>query len=142
MSNDRQTNMIKLELPAAYRYLNILGSVVGALLERVEGIEARDTVRYNVELALHETCTNVVEHAYGEEEGRISVALTVEEQPRRLVMDVSDTGRSFDLSTIQEPDLNQPQTNGYGLFLVHRLVDQVTYHTENGRNRWRLVKNL
>jgi serine/threonine-protein kinase RsbW len=142
MSDDGQSNLIRLELPAAYRYLNILGSVVGALLERVEGVEARDTVRYNIELALHETCTNVVEHAYGDQEGRISVVLTLEEQPRRLVMDVSDTGRSFDLSTVQEPDLEQPQTSGYGLFLVHRLVDTVSYHTENGKNRWRLIKNL
>ena len=142
MKQGPENGTVRLELPATYRYLNVLGAVVGAVLQRVDDIQERDILTYNIELALHETCTNIVEHAYAETGGRIGIALAVEENPRRLVVEVQDTGRSFDMSTLRQPDLDEPQLSGYGLFLVHNLVDQVTYHPAAGHNRWRLVKNL
>ena len=135
-------NVIKLDLPATYKYLNVLGAVLTALMERVEGLEERTIVTYNLELALHETCTNIVEHAYSGQTGRIGIVLTLTETPRRLVVDLHDTGTSFDLQEAPNPNLDQAQENGYGLFLMHQLVDEVVYEPQQGNNRWRLVKNL
>ena len=142
MDEDATRNVIKLDLPATYKYLNVLGAVLTALMERVEGIEERNIVTYNLELALHETCTNIVEHAYGGETGRINIVLTLEEQPRRLIVDLRDSGASFNLEQAPNPNLNQAQENGYGLFLMHQLVDEVTYIPQQGNNHWRLVKDL
>ena len=135
-------NVIKLDLPATYKYLNVLGAVLTALMERVEGVEERTIVTYNLELALHETCTNIVEHAYSGKTGRIGIVLTLMETPRRLVVDLHDTGASFDLQEAPNPNLDQAQENGYGLFLMHQLVDEVVYEPQQGNNRWRLVENL
>jgi serine/threonine-protein kinase RsbW len=131
-----------LNVPASYKYLNVVGACLGAVLERVEGIEARDIVAYNVELAVHETCANIVQHAYAGRGGRIDVNIKLEQDPWQVIVEMHDTGQPFDLGTVTKPDLNDAQVSGYGLFLVNELLDEVTYRPERGNNHWRLVKKL
>lgn len=137
-----ESDVIRLELPATYKYLSVLEACISAMLERVESIPERNTLSYNVTLAVHETCTNIVEHAYAERAGTIKAILCLADEPRRLVIDLYDTGRSFSMPEVQQPNLEEVQTNGYGLFLIHELMDEVSYHPQSGDNRWRLVKNL
>jgi serine/threonine-protein kinase RsbW len=136
---------IRLDLPATYKYLNILGACVTEMLSRVEGLSEPEVLAYNLQLAIHETCTNIIDHAYGETqpENRIEITLKLEPVPRHLVMELQDTaGGSFDLSEVAEPDLENGQVHGYGLFLVRSLVDEVVYESQPGKNLWRLVKHL
>lgn len=140
--NSSSSDYIQLDIPAHYQFLNVLGATLNAMLERIDGIEERDKVSYSMELALHETCTNIVEHAYGGKGGRIQVRITLERQPRQMVLDVHDNGQVLDLATIPEPDLKQVQTRGYGLFLVRKLVDEVAYQRSEDSNWWRLVKRI
>ena len=142
MNQSNQEKVIRLELPANFKYLNVLGACVGAMLERVEDLADREIVAYNVELALHETCTNIVAHAYAGKTGRIDVEIHLEEEPRRLVIDLRDNGMSFNLDATPQPNLNEAQTNGYGLFLIKELLDEVTYNPGKSENHWRLVKYL
>jgi serine/threonine-protein kinase RsbW len=142
MNQVQEGDIVRLDLPASYKYLNVVSSCLAAVLERLEGVSEREMVAYNVELAVHETCTNIVEHAYEGAPGRIEVAISVCNTPRQVVVEVHDTGRAFDMTQVKEPDLSQAHTNGYGLFLMHRLVDEVTYAPQSGNNHWRLVKNL
>lgn len=137
-----ESDVIRLELPATYKYLSVLEACISAMLERVESIPERNTLSYNITLAVHETCTNIVEHAYAERAGTIKAILSLADEPRRLVIDLYDTGRSFSMPKVQPPNLEEVQTNGYGLFLIHELMDEVSYRPQSGDNRWRLVKNL
>jgi len=133
----------QLDLPADLRYLNVVGACLGAILERTEGVGDLAGLRYNVELALQETCTNVVEHAYaGQEGGRIHVQFTLSPTPHRLTVDIRDTGRPFNPDLVAEPDLDTVQYRGYGLFLIKELMDQVTYEPGPANNHWQLVKNF
>lgn len=135
--------MVRLELPAAYQYLKILSACIEELLTCVDGIADREVVTYNVQLATHEVCTNIVEHAYaGDAQGRIAITLTLVSDPLHLMIDLHDTGSSFDLSGIPEPDLDQVRERGYGLFLIHNLMDKVAYTPQGKGNHWHLVKYL
>jgi serine/threonine-protein kinase RsbW len=136
-------NMVRLNLPATHKFLNLVGACLGAMLERLERVPEPQAIAYNLELAVHETCANIVEHAYeGEGNGRIDLTFSLAEQPRRLVIDLHDTGRTFDLATVEDINLEEPQVRGYGLFLVQELLDEVCYYPEPGNNHWRLVKML
>ncbi len=137
-----RSKTIRLDLPAAYTYLPVLGSCVSTILEDVQGEKVADTVIHSVELAVHETCMNIIEHAYAGRPGRINLVFSLQNRPPRLIVDIRDTGRSFELKEIQEPNLVEPQTSGYGLFLVHQLIDEVVYERQAEHNHWRLVKNL
>lgn len=134
---------IRLDLPANVRHLHMLSAVIATLLEPVDDLHERESTIYAVQLAAHEICANIVEHAYADRnDGRIAVALTLSERPRRIVIELYDNGRPFDPTSAPAPDLSVPQTSGYGLFLVRNLVDEVNYTPERAGNRWRLVKYL
>jgi len=133
---------VRLNLPADVRYLGLLEGLIGSLLGHETGLADREARTFEVILAVHETCTNIIDHAYAGGPGRIELAFTLYDDPRRLVVDIRDTGQSFVMGEIQPPNLGAPQTRGYGLFLIHRLMDEVSYTPAEGNNQWRLVKQL
>lgn len=133
---------IHLELPASSKYLNVLSACIAEMLSRVEGLSDVEQTVYNVQLAVHEGCTNIVDHAYGQEAGRIGIHLELCWQPAQIIIELHDTGYSFDFNAIQTPTLGEPQVRGYGLFLMREIMDEVIYRPAPGRNCWRLVKYL
>jgi serine/threonine-protein kinase RsbW len=134
---------IHLDLPASHKYLNVLSASIAAMLERAETPVKRDELTYNLQLAVHEICTNIVEHAYqGQPAGRIKITLTLSAQLRQFTVDLADTGRCFDPAAVSAPDLDTGQVRGYGLFLIEQLLDIVTYQPQPDHNHWHLVKNL
>ena len=135
--------VIRLDLPASHKYLSILSACIAELLVRVENIDEREALTYNVQLAAHEACANIIDHAYaGQLERRIVITLTLAASPRRLIIDLHDTGCSFDLASVPEPNLDEAHVRGYGLFLMRSLVDEVTYVPRPEGNHWSLVKHL
>jgi serine/threonine-protein kinase RsbW len=135
-------NVVRLNLPARHKFLNVVGACLTSIMERIEPGPKDQAAAYNTELAVHEACTNIVDHAYEGRDGRLDVTFSLAEQPRRLVIDLHDNGRTFDLGAIEEIDLQDPRERGYGLFLVQQLLDEVCYFPESGNNHWRLVKRL
>jgi serine/threonine-protein kinase RsbW len=139
------SEVIRLDFPARHSYLHMLSEYIAELLRLADGVTDPDLVIYNIQLAAHEACTNIVSHAYADQaagEGRISIRLALHPEPLRFEMEIQDTGRSFDLKSVPNPNLTQPQIHRYGLFLIHSLMDDVIYQPENNSNRWRLVKKL
>lgn len=149
--------LVCLNLPADPRYLNIVSACLGALIERMDAVSQRDTVTYNVQLAVHEACVNIVEHAYGGlaqdvGQGRIAVEISVGGAPRRIVVDLYDEGLPFaglpddlaggeSISTLP-PAPQEPQVRGYGLLLMRGLLEEVRYERVSDRNHWRLATRL
>lgn len=136
---------IRLDVPADIRYLNVVGACARALLERAPGVKEAEILYYNVELALQEVCTNIVQHAYGGKRSataRIDLGFTYSERERLLTIELVDTGQPFDTGEVPEPLLDEAQVHGYGLFLVRNLMDEVTYSSSPAGNCWRLLKKL
>jgi serine/threonine-protein kinase RsbW len=142
--------VICLELPAEHRYLSIVSACLAALLEQVDDIAEREPVTYNLQLAIQEACTNIVDHAYaGQAGGRIAVEISLSTSAstsagssRRLTVDLYDSGQPFDESQTATPSFDEPQIHGYGLFLMRELTDGVQYERVEDRNHWQLLKKL
>jgi len=137
-----QPVLVRLEIPAEHRYLNVVGACATALLGRAPGLKEAEIAHYNIELALQEACTNVVDHAYAGQPGRIVIEFSYIEAPRQLTVDLYDTGRPFDPQMAGEPPLDEPQVHGYGLFLIRSLMDEMAYESSPAGNHWRLTKKL
>jgi serine/threonine-protein kinase RsbW len=134
--------VVQLDIPADHRWLSIVSACVAELLGSVEGIHDRDRTVYGLQLAVHEACTNIIDHAYGGPcEGRIAIALSLC-SGRELIVELRDTGEAFDMDATPMPDLDKPQVHGYGLFLIRSLVDSVTYTPLPSGNTWRLARQL
>src|SRR3954462_15435090 len=136
------SEVIRLDLPANHKHLNILGACISELLARVEQVDEREAIIYNLQLAAHEACANIIDHAYvGDIDRRILITLTLTGRPRRLIIELHDTGFSFDLAMVPEPDLDEAHDHGFGIFLMGNLMDEVTFKSRPEGNHWALVKH-
>lgn len=134
--------MIHLDLPATLRHLSIISACLSELLEQVSEITATNEISYNVQLAVHEVCTNIVDHAYRGQVGRLKISMILDYAASRLIVELVDYGISFNPNSVLPPTLGELQERGFGLFIVKEIMDEVHYQTTPDENRWRLVKNL
>jgi serine/threonine-protein kinase RsbW len=134
--------LYKLDLPAEVHVLPVISDTLTAILKQVEAIAEPETTIYNVVLSVHEICTNIIEHAYGQQGGRIELIIQVNNSSGQLAIDLYDTGRPFTPEDVPEPDLDDVPIRGYGLFIVYQLMDQVSYSSDPDKNHWRLEKNV
>jgi serine/threonine-protein kinase RsbW len=104
-----------------------------------------DELIYNLQLAVDEACSNVVNHAYGGSGGLIKI--TIEPVGESLQVIIRDWGEAFDPSAVRVPDLAAPleqrSLGGLGLFLMRGIMDRVEFQfdEENG-NTLTMVKQL
>jgi len=134
--------LIQFDIQATFAAVRQADEQIVSLLERAGGVDEH-TIHY-VELAAHEICTNIVEHAYQDiRDGVIFVTLRLIRQPVRTVeIEYQDQGRPFHAADAQPPNLDMPQEGGYGLFLAHSLMDEVSYKAMGQINVWRLRKAI
>jgi serine phosphatase RsbU (regulator of sigma subunit)/anti-sigma regulatory factor (Ser/Thr protein kinase) len=94
-------------------------------------------------LALSEVITNQTEHAYRYKTDLIIGRLTLND--RQWQADLYDRGIGFDTDSAEDFEINpdDPPIHGYGLRIMHSLLDHCMYERlEDGRNHWKLIKTL
>lgn len=136
----QSSTTIEFTLSADYQYLEKISTVIDEFISRVTCRIVPEQTSYNIKLSVHEICNNIIEHAYHEQGGLIHVKLTIDETGSQFIADLDDTGDEFNPSTVTLPDFNNPQEEGYGLFLARQLMDEVRYTRQGAENHWRLTK--
>ncbi|WP_421617196.1 anti-sigma B factor RsbW [Brevibacillus sp. TJ4] len=127
--------LVQLTLPNRVEYLGVARLLVSGVAHRM-GF-TYDEIE-DIKLAVGEACTNAVEHAYEQEEGRLNLECLV--FPDRLTITVADQGKGFAVDTVgkqlaplaAEVDEDDLEEGGLGLFLIHTLMDEVSFHTASG----------
>lgn len=101
---------------------------------------------YDVEMAVDEACTNIIQHAYhGRKNGTIDI--TCERRHREFIITIRDYGDRFDPKKVVPPrvrvPLSQRAVGGLGLPFMHKLMDRVEFDfsSKNG-NRLTMAKKL
>jgi serine/threonine-protein kinase RsbW len=133
-----------LEVPSETRRLAEVRAFVEAAAAEA-GIDLAEARR--LAIAVDEAVSNVIEHGYrGRADGRIEVELRL--APSRAVeVRIRDDGARFDSSRLpvqpRVERLDGLRSRGYGLVLIHRLVDEVHYSPRGSRvNELVLVRRL
>ena len=113
--------------PACYTSLELVREFVGLAAEQC-GMEEKTI--YQVQLAVDEAFTNIVEHAYGGESDAL-VECTCQIEEEGLTVILHDCGRAFDPTKVPEPDLEAPleerDVGGLGIYFMRRLMDDVRF---------------
>lgn len=99
---------------------------------------------FHCQMAVDEACTNVIEHAYGEEGvGNIEIMCLVE--PGRCTIRIVDHGKPFDPTVVPVPkastNLEDIRPGGIGLHLMRQLMDEVRFEFTEQGNSLTMVKN-
>lgn len=100
---------------------------------------------YAVELAVDEACTNIIEHAYKHENGKIVCKCSQINKGIKIVLE--DQGRSFDPTNVPEVDPTLPleklSPRGAGIFLMRKMMDEVSFEFDPGKgNVLTMVKHM
>lgn len=89
----------------------------------------RDPARYELLLAAHEACSNVIRHAYGpKERGKLRVAAG--STGSSIVLSVRDWGAGLDPDAMSKAATKDPAEGGMGLDLICHLTDKVQFIPE------------
>jgi serine/threonine-protein kinase RsbW len=99
-----------------------------------------------LQIAIDEAITNIIEHGYAEEpRGNATIDLQIDVTTERFCIRIIDRGRAFDPNQMSDVDIQQHvaggKTGGLGVFLMRKIMDQVDYHYQVGKeNLLTLIK--
>ena len=108
--------------------------------EQVAGLDVADTFLDQLELAINETVSNIIKHAYAGQTDK-KIQIEAEAFPDRVCFRFYDSGPPFRPSAIRPPTFERSRDGGFGLYIIDRCVDEMKYYqTEDGRNCTCLIK--
>ena len=99
---------------------------------------------FDLNLALEEVLTNVISYGYQDNnEHQIIIRICLENGELTAV--VEDDGQPFNPLEVPEPDLEKPleerPVGGLGIYLTRKLMDELEYKQQGGRNILVMKKN-
>lgn len=134
--------MKTLTFPGIYSSLVKIGEFVTEAAKSIgfEGFEL-----YKIETAVDEACSNIIEHAYGQE-GVGDIIVSVETDPKKITITLTDFGEPFDPKYVKQPDinadLNDRDDHGLGIYMMKQWMDKVIFDAQDKKNILTLVKRL
>ncbi len=127
---------LALQLPRDRVSVPVIRHLASAALAEV-GVTAE--VAADIELALSEACSNVLDHAGPGDAYEVAVAIRAERCELRII----DTGRGFDHVSIRDRRAGHDDERGRGLALMQAVMDHVAFTSEPQRGTLvTLVKQL
>jgi serine/threonine-protein kinase RsbW len=122
----------RIELPARFASLDNVRAFVSRAAKEC-GMDYNTVCE--VELAVDEAFTNIIEHAYGGESHE-QIECTCQQASDRLIIVLKDCGNPFDPTIVPEPDVNagleKREVGGLGMYFINELVDEVRYSFTSG----------
>lgn len=131
---------VRLTIPAKPEYITLSRLALSGL-SRVRPLS--DETLADLKLALTEACSNSVRHAYGDDDGHVSISFELQDD--RLIVEVVDDGTGFEPEAAgkmaEEVELSE---GGLGIAIIRSIADEVEIGGgANGRgSRLRFVKLL
>jgi serine/threonine-protein kinase RsbW len=99
----------------------------------------------DIELAAEEALVNIINYAYPDRPGNIKVTCT-HHPSGKFVIEIEDTGIAFDMLSVKDPDISacisDREIGGLGVFLIRKLMDEIHYHRDNGKNILKLIVHI
>jgi sigma-B regulation protein RsbU (phosphoserine phosphatase) len=98
---------------------------------------------FGLKLALEETASNIVNHAYGKDSSQ-TFSLSFEMSGNQLGIEIRDRGPAFNPLTAPppkvDPDSDDLALGGVGIYLARKYVDDISYERQGDENVLRMTK--
>ena len=117
---------------------NRLNEVTQFLEQELEQIDCPVEEMYNLTLAAEEIFVNIARYAYEGREGDVEMSFSFDPDTREAELVFSDSGIPFDPTRLPAPDTalmpGQRRIGGLGIHLVRKMMDEVQYEYQSGKN--------
>jgi serine/threonine-protein kinase RsbW len=139
---ERNVKTIVVQTPGDISYLHRIRDFIAGIATEV-GIDQQDID--NIELAVDEACTNVIEHGYAPDDPNKEITVRMEINTSKLVLTVIDHAKPFDILQYKPRDIKElkqeGKDGGLGIRLIKRIMDTIDYRTtSDGYNELVMTK--
>lgn len=114
---------IKMEISSNPDYIGVIRLTTSGIANKV-GFSIDDIE--DIKVAVSEACTNALKHS-GDK--TFHIIFTILENG--IEIEIRDSGKGYNVDSIEKPDLLNPKENGLGLFIIKTLMDEVIIESEN-----------
>ena len=119
---------------------------VAVFVEEVSQLLSLDAeTTMNLNLALEEVVSNVIFYAYPQKMGE-NIIVKASSDDNILVFTITDKGDEFDPTKVEDAnitlDAEDREIGGLGIFIVKKIMNEVTYQRLDGKNILTLKKNI
>ena len=123
-----------------------LSEVLGFLEQNLEMVNCPLKAQMQISVAAEEIFVNIAHYAYAPEKGTAMVRIEISEEPVTVTITFIDNGIPFDPLAHEDPDVSltvdERQIGGLGIFMTKKVMDDVVYEYEDGKNILRMKKKL
>lgn len=102
-------------------------------------------LQMNLNLVIEEMVVNTISYAYPEGT-EADIELKAESNGKELTFVLSDSGREFDPTLSEDPDMNvnpaDRKLGGMGIYIVKNIMNEVTYQRLEGKNLLTMKKDI
>ncbi|MCR5208567.1 MAG: SpoIIE family protein phosphatase [Eubacterium sp.] len=113
-----------------------VGVVVDYIAGKAENLPFTTKDKHHIEIAADEIMCNIANYAYENGTGKATVSVKADSEA--LIITVKDSGIPYNPLEKEDPDVTLPANErgigGYGIYIVKKLMDSVTYEHKNGNN--------
>ena len=103
-------------------------------------------VQLQLDLVVEEIFVNIASYAYGDSVGKALLRGRTYENPQSLELSFIDEGIPYNPLQREAPDPDTPlmdrELGGWGIFLVKKNVDNISYEYKDGKNILTIRKNI
>ncbi|MDY6845287.1 MAG: ATP-binding protein [Thermodesulfobacteriota bacterium] len=134
---------VKLTIDSVLENVSLIGIATNAICSSI--VDNKEEV-YQMELCVVEAVNNCIEHAYKNKSGH-EVEVIIELNLDNIIFKVCDTGENMEPGKVSEfsfnpDDIASLPEGGMGLFLIHQIMDEVSYENIGKRNILTMTKEL
>ena len=110
----------------------------GNINEQLENAMCPMKAQMQIGVAVEEIFVNIVNYAYGGKTGEVEIYIDTEESPKTVTIVFKDSGIQYNPLEKEDPDIalssDERPIGGLGIFMVKKLMDDVIYRYEDGKN--------
>lgn len=122
-----------------------LRNILQSIRQEIHKAGFKGPLGSQLELALEEAVVNIIKHAYPEPGGKINIKCeSLEKNEIKVIL--IDNGIPFNPANVSKTNLEDMKKgqplNGYGIFLIFKIMDTVEYEFKEGCNVLTLIKKM
>ncbi len=131
------------EFPATIEAIENLTDFVEKVLTQ-RGASPKAISELNI--VIDELFGNIAKYAYAFEGGKVLVSCEVTNEPLRAIVTFEDGGKPFNPLDREDPDTNlsadERDIGGLGILVVKKMVTDISYKYEDGKNILTIIKDI
>ena len=132
---------VDIKVPNQTRYLCLIGHIGENIARTLRDYSGdREKLAFDLNLVLTEAMANAIQHA-NEGDPAKEVHIEISTASQRLIIRVFDFGPGFDVEQYIKPR-HPLEENGRGIYLIHTIMDEISYNSTEEGHVLEMVKNL